>query len=174
MPHFMIVFIPCINLLNLSWIKKKNVLFVLFLFFFEKYWAFNNDWNKGTCHRLLYLVRLTICRALSSRTDLIIQTSFLISWSTVVFSNGYCALMRKKHNSLFWYQIYWSRPEEHLGIMKPIWSIPILYFLCSSEPWGLFVVIAIDQRNILINIFLISPCKNMFWVLIRSASRRHF
>ena len=28
MPHFMIVFIPDINLLNLSWIKKKKCLFL--------------------------------------------------------------------------------------------------------------------------------------------------
>ena len=31
-----------------------------------------------------------------------------------------------------------------------------------------------DMRNIQMNIFLISPCKNMLWILIRSASLRHF
>ena len=34
MPHFMILSIPYINLLNLSWIKKKSV--------FEEYGAFND------------------------------------------------------------------------------------------------------------------------------------
>ena len=34
MPHFMIVLIPYINLLNLSWIKKMSI--------FEEYGAFNS------------------------------------------------------------------------------------------------------------------------------------
>ena len=40
-PHFMVVLILYINLLNLSWIKKKTI--------FEEYGAFNeqNDMRKG-------------------------------------------------------------------------------------------------------------------------------
>ena len=43
MPHFMIIFIPYINLLNLSWIKK-----CLFLKNMEplKMWIYSNNWDQ--------------------------------------------------------------------------------------------------------------------------------
>ena len=71
MPHFMIIFIPYINLLNLSWIKKMSIFeeygafkFVLFRFFpfflwFEQAFLVNLTNSKccncavqGTCKHL--------------------------------------------------------------------------------------------------------------------------
>ena len=46
------------------------------------------------------------------------------------------------------------------------------YIIFTSQNDGCFI--ALDKRAFQINIFLISPQKFMLWVLIRSASVRHF
>ena len=43
----------------------------------------------------------------------------------------------------------------------------------SSRKEGISVI-GLDKGGYLVNIFLISPQKHILWVLIRSASMRHF